>query len=196
MTTYNYDSNVPAANHSPKNDQGQMQTNAASISSLIGIDHIGFNVPSGGYHNIIHQAPQAADPATVAGVGQIYTKTVSGDQQLFYESGNGIINQLSFINTSSSAIENGYIWIGGVILMQWGRVSSTTNSSGTVTFPTAFPTACLNIECTPNYSSSLPSSQVCVIINRTSTPTTTTFKWNRITNSGQSTGFYWFAIGN
>jgi len=95
MTNVIYNIDIPDGPNNPSQDQPKMKTNTNSLKSLIEIDHIGFGNNQGGYHNIIHQPPQVSDPGVIAGVGQTYTKTISGDQQLFYESGLGVIGQIS-----------------------------------------------------------------------------------------------------
>lgn len=95
--TINYILGIPDAPNDPSVDQPDMKTNNDAIPQLIDIDHIGFNDTTfpNGYHDVIHQPPQVADPAAVPGIGQTYVKTVSGDQQLFFESGAGVISNLT-----------------------------------------------------------------------------------------------------
>lgn len=95
MTTYSFDDSIPDAANNPSQDQPLMKINNQSTAALIDVDHYGFNVANGGYHDVIHQPPVLANPAAIPGIGQTFTKTVSGDQQLFYESGNGVVSQLS-----------------------------------------------------------------------------------------------------
>jgi len=75
--TFAYFPNVPNAPDDPADDQPQMQINTASISSLISVDHIGFNTANGGYHNVIHFTSQGSDPAPIALIGQLYTKQIT-----------------------------------------------------------------------------------------------------------------------
>jgi len=99
-TNYDYTTDIPLSTNKPSVDQPNMQTNTNSINSIIGTDHITFEQATGsgvdGYHTVIHFLDQGStDPATTTGFGQIFTKTISGDQQLFYQSGNGVITQLT-----------------------------------------------------------------------------------------------------
>lgn len=96
MTNFSYVQGIPAANNNPSSDQPNMLTNTNSIYGLINVDHITFGMANGGYHNVIHFNNQGtSDPPLVSGFGQLYTKTISGDQELFYESGNGVIVQMT-----------------------------------------------------------------------------------------------------
>lgn len=197
MPTYTYDTTVPAANDAPKNDQPIMQTNTASISGLISQDHVGFNTPNGGYHTIIHQGPQGANPGAIVGIGQTYTKTISGDQQLFYESGAGIITQLTGPNTPLAA-NNGYMWLPGGILMQWGRKSFSGSGNQNVTINyvlegnIAMPNATFVAFATlhPTGSSVSSTAQISTT-NRSSSQFIVHY-----TGSGDYDEFQWLAIGN
>lgn len=55
----------------------------------------------------------------------------------------------AFQGTNRSLATNGYQKLPGGLIVQWGQVSSATNS-GTATFPIAFPTACLSIVASHN----------------------------------------------
>jgi len=194
MANFPYDQTVPAANHAPKNDQPTMQTNAASISGLIAVDHVGFNSQAtpGGYHKVIHFNNQGSDPGVVAGVGQLYTKTASSDQNLFYESGNGVITQLTGpvapvpkqVTPSAGNQKSGYTVLPGGILLQYG-LSNTVGTSIAITFPQTFSSQLMSIQLTGFSSSSFfyVSSQ-----------STSGFTINP-SGSSSSSSVYWVAIG-
>jgi len=158
VTNFDYIKNIPDGPNNPSVDQPKMKTNTNSINDLIGVDHITFNLNNGGFHTDIHISPQGADPAPFAGVGQLYTKTVGApaDQQLFYESGGGVINQLT--GGANSATVNGFTFLDGGILFQWGQYKITTpdtlNGFFIITFPTAFPTTLFSVVATPFFTSS------------------------------------------
>ena len=122
MTDFSYTLGIPNGPNDPSNDQPNMKINNDNISAIIGVDHVTFNQNNGGYHTDIHQIPLGGDPGAMSGIGQIYSKTLGSDQSLFYESGAGIITQLTGTNSSAFLQNtNGYIWIAGTILLQWGR---------------------------------------------------------------------------
>src|SRR2546430_8289315 len=133
-TNFTYTTNIPLATNEPSVDQPNMKINTNSINSIIGVDHLTFGTATGtqsdGYHKVIHSVPQVSDPVAIAGFGQVYTKTVSGDQQLFYESGGGVKTQLTGPNAVSAAA-TGYVWLPGPILMQWG--GGVVNAKGSST---------------------------------------------------------------
>jgi len=159
VATFSYENSVPNANNAPKNDQPDMLQNTQSISGLIAVDHIGFNIPNGGYHKIIHQmgsgTSSQSQNLTRSGVGAVYANkptniadinqflsgqytpdsTVTAtDTQLFSLTGGNVISQLTGSNLTDTATSDGYAWVGG-ILLQWGFVSSTSQTAtSTVTF--------------------------------------------------------------
>ena len=201
-----YYPNIPNPPNDPSVDVPDMQRNTNAIPQFLEIDHVGFNTNSNpnGYHKIIHQVPENVDPVTIAGIGQIYSKNVTVnsviDSQLFYKTALGGISQL----TGNSASQNGYQWIGGMLL-QWGIVNSTS-SSGTVSlsaFPNiVFPNNLFILSFTAKYNSSVgtPGSQATYAPDTSpanATPiSTTAFNWRLFTNSSDWRGFYWIAIGN
>lgn len=152
--SFNYTQPTPVGDNNPTADWQNMSTNSTSIQNLIAVDHIGFNTVPGGYHNVVHFFNQAADPGTIAGVGQEYTKTVGSDQQLFYESGLGIVTQLTGPNAPVSSA-NGYTWLPGGVLMQWGKLTGLVSGStgaNVITFATygiAFPNNCFTVNLQP-----------------------------------------------
>lgn len=174
----------------------------------LGVDHINNNGQPGsqpaGYHNVTHWVPQGSNPAPITGYGQLYSKTITPvvtDQALFWETGTGLIQQLT-TNITPLAANTGYTFIPGGIIIQWGTVSIPNVSSSnpppnrqtaTQTFPIPFPTACFIV--IPQYQASgtTISANTISIISKTKTD----FTWNNTASSVTNyPAFYWFAIGN
>jgi hypothetical protein len=198
-----YTQNIPDGPNNPSQDQPLMKANTNAIFTLIGTDHINFNLPNSGYHNVIRQPPipsMPPDPAMIAGINQLYAKNVTPDAtvtaaetQLFSITGSGKISQLTGRFTSGS---EGYVWSGG-ILFQWGFSSSLTT---TITFKTRA------VGCIP-----FPNNIFNVIIGLSDTgagvaggDVVTVSAYNLTLTSFQSIrrganlttdGFYWLAIG-
>lgn len=201
MSLIVYNRGIPNEPNDPSQDQPIMKRNTNSIddwTSLSG-DHFGFNVSLGGYHRYIHQPPQTA-PVSIAAIGQTYVKTVGSDVQLFYKSGAGVETQLTGPNAALAAA-NGYTWLPGKILMQWGinnlAVPSTTSSNFTQNFNIPFPNNCFYISGSGLYSSSnKPHSQISIGIRKSSLTNLTNFDYLPYTGSSDYIGFLWTAIGN
>lgn len=86
-----------------------------------------------------------------------------------------------------SLTSNGYYKFPNGLIIQWGYVSATgSTSSQTITFPIAFPNACLNVITQIDYSSSngFAAAYICVLSKSTT---------NFIANYTLSR--YWLAIG-
>lgn len=194
MSNFAYIQDIPNGPNNPSADQPNMRTNTNSIFLWTDVDHIGFEADNGGYHSVIHQPPKNGDPGAIVGIGQTYTKTISGDQQLFYESGGGIITQLTG-GAAPSPGPNGYVYLDGGILIQWGTVTPTSGNI-TVSFSTAninFPGNCFNVQVTRQRAASNPGASYSYWVNNASLSNT---GFTVINNDGHSYGIYWFAIGN
>lgn len=79
---------------------------------------------------------------------------------------------------------NGYAQLPSGLFIQWGVYSGATN--GTVTFPIAFPNACLSVTITARNTGAVCLNNI--------TPSTTSFYW-RDTAVAENTGIRWTAVG-
>lgn len=160
MPNFSFTRDIPFATHNPSSDQPIMQTNTNSEDSIWAVDHHGFNDNLGGYHNIIHQDPQLADPAAIPGIGQTYVKTVGSDVQLFYESGLGVVTQLSNSSTILPRVSVNFKVVATVVTIQssFNVTSVIRNALGsyTVNFTTALTDA-FYYPCISGQASSFPT---------------------------------------
>ncbi len=205
MTTFTYTTNIPDPPNAPSVDVPKMQVNTNSVSGLVAVDHIGFGVPNGGAHNQCQISSQSsvngAIPSGLIGNGfeTLYSSVKATSGELYFVRGaNPTGIQLTGPGTPQTTT-NGYTFLPGGLLIQWGTVS-TTSSSGTVTFATAniaFPNACFSVQTTAKYNSGVgvPGSQANYAPDSSSL-SSTSFSWTLITSSSSWRGFYWVAIGN
>ncbi len=173
-----------------------IRDNLDGTFQTLAVDHIDNNGNPGtkpaGYHNVIHSVPQGSNPAPVAGYGQLFCKTVNSftnDQALFWETGAGLIQQLT-VNLTPSAVTNGYTFLAGGIILQWGTATKTSGQA--VTFNITFPTACLCVLATVQsnttnrrfiYTSGYTTSQfISTIIDASGNTSSATFTWAAIGN--------------
>lgn len=130
-----------------------IRDNLDGTFQTLAVDHVDNNGSPGsqpaGYHKVIRQVPQTS-VSTVTGYNQVFagvpgtlvvngttTSAIpnNGDQQLYSLTGSGILAQL----TGYSATENGYCWIGG-ILLQWGIFAMLQNFvRQIINYPITFP---------------------------------------------------------
>ncbi len=203
---FTYNNGIPAANNDPSVDQPNMQTNTDSIDSIINVDHFSFETNFDGTHKQVQLRDSAgingAIPVGLQGNGweTIYSSPTAGAGELWFTRGASATGiQLTGPGTPS-AIQNGYTFLPGGILMQWGRriqAFASGSTTGTENFPRAFPKACFIVTTTPFVSfASLPSSQASINVRTSSLANLTNFDWQFYTGSNQYTGFDWIAIGN
>lgn len=175
-----------------------IRDNLDGTFQTLGIDHVnnngdtdnGLSGKPAGYHNIVRVVPQGSNPGAVAGYGQLFSKTVNSytnDQALFWETGGGLVQQLT-VNLTPSTATNGYTFLPGGLIMQWGTNNQGNNTF--VNFPIEFPTACLNVQATIKDTANRQFVY-------TNTYQTNRFKIALLDSDGvgTTTVFTWLAIG-
>jgi hypothetical protein len=217
-----YQPNIPTGSVKFNQDYLNVQGNFQQLNIAYGFDHVPFSNTSGlppapggqsGLHKVVHllaNSTIATNPATnypitpptpVPLTGEIFTTQsndgIATDTILWYLSEAGRLTQLTS-NFVPVASNNGYTFLPGGLILQWGQVTSTSTSQQTVTFATnniSFPNNCFAVFAQPYGSGNLAGSQATIQI-RKSTISNLSFQWRYITNSGEWTGFFWVAIGN
>jgi len=210
MSNIAYNRDIPNAPNNPSNDQPLMKINNNAIDSILKVDHHGFNDATNlsGFHTVIHQDAQTANPAPIAGppaIGQTYTRSITptggvADVQLFYLSALGVATQLTG-PSSVSATTNGYVYLPGGILMQWGvnltPISPGSNTTFSQNFNINFPNGSFIVTGNGLYANaSKPDSSGSLNIRQSVLGNKTKFDYQFYTNSSSYIGFTWFAIGN
>ncbi len=213
MPSFTYNLNIPATNNNPSVDQPNMLTNNNSINSILGVDHNSFNIANGGYHTVIHEVTQVADPAAIASVNQVYAKNYTPDStvtatdtQLFARTGLGSVSQLTGRLATGLVGTDGWAWMGGM-LIQWGTVSfsgGNAHETNTVTFQNRvsgaipFPTQLYEVIATLRVASSSETiaSNTIAVRNLSATSFEWVFNSSSATGSTKYPGFRWIAIGN
>lgn len=204
-----YNPNIPTGLIKLKIDYKNLQNNFKQLNDTYGVDHIPLTdnsglFPSGlnGVHKIVHLVPQSGTPTAFTSVGEIYTKSINSvqtDIALFYQTGAGREIQMT-MNVVPSATYNGYSFLPGGLLYQWGFVviAGSGTSSGVTNFPIAFPNNVISTVATPYYKGSAPNSgsSIGIKTDHTSGTSKTNFAWTVSTSSGAYDGFQWFSIGN
>ncbi len=140
MTNFPYNENIPDGPNNPSQDQPLMQENTNSISGIIEVDHGGFGENNGGIHNKVTM-PRISLPSSSSGQLILFTSAgASGSQLNMVRDGNASTNTALTPTgiTAPLRATNGYSWLPGKILMQWGFSAVTNNASGTITFPIPF----------------------------------------------------------
>lgn len=172
-----------------------IRNNLDGTFETLAVDHINNNGQPGsqpaGYHSVIHAVPQGGDPAAVTGYGQLYSKTINSvvtDQALFWETGGGIIQQLT-VNLTPSASNNGQTFLPGGLIMKFGTASGSSAGAFNVTYASAFPNNLFSLN---------------VSVAKAEVPTqydiapgfVTTAGFRLVIANNGAFNVYWIAIGN
>lgn len=195
MPNYNYTTDVPNPPNLPSTDVGSMQTNTNSINSWAQVDHFGFNAGNpGGYHKQATFLDEAA-PGVPAGLNSVlFSNLQGGNSWPFWQNALGSfqITGSASANNPSAAGLNGWTFLPGGFILQWGQFLFGAQS-GTILFATAninFPTNCLFVNSTLLTAVETQPSSIGV-----GAFATTGFSYKN-TGSGGYGGFEWIAIGN
>lgn len=198
MPTFNYTNDIPFSTHNPSTDQPDMLVNTNSIDSIINVDHYSFEQANNdGWHKQSTYVAQSA-PTTASLQGAVYTKDIgAGVTQLFYRrESNGTEIQLTGPGTPTFGATNGYTFLAGGLLLQWGSTTSGLTSTGVtdILFATSninFPSNCFNV--TAQMNQNVGATFACAI----TTVSNTGFRLRTFPPSTPNgTFFYWMAIGN
>ncbi len=154
-----YNTNIPNATQSPSVFPGQATTNWTRLKTLVNADHQ-FNdsaAANDGYHKVVRWVNQAGalydnTPTPIAGVGQLYTKSVTTSagttEELCYHQGTGgaASNEvcLSLLPIRAYANFDGRGTNGVATLNSSFNITSITRTAAgfyTIVFPTAMPSS-------------------------------------------------------
>lgn len=197
-------------------DYKNILNNFTALNDIFQVDHVALDANTRlGFHQSVHLISQSVGvypptpPATVANVGQVFSASVNDGYgtgtALFFLSGGGNLRQLTS-NITPVQAQNGYTFLPGGIVMQWGiqALDGTSSQTGTTLFATAnrnFGTACFNVQLTLISRGVLPgpptptnSSNNSLFIVKNSV-STTQFQWKFNGGSNDFDFFFWTAIG-
>ncbi len=193
-----YQPGVPTGTVPLNQDYLNLQENFTQINNQFLIDHVPLTstsgIPPNGYHKAIHLVQQAA-PVAVADVGEIWCTTAndgySSDTLFFQKTGLNLNTQLSRNFQPTVAGGNGYTFIPGGLVYQYGSSSAVTNSSSTtITFPIKFTANVFSIQLT-----AVTNDNSTIRLSLLNSPTLTQFTTTQ-TSSSHFINLYWVAIGN
>jgi len=192
---FNYDPTIPNPPNDPADDVSIMQTNSSSISGLIAVDHVGFNVAAGGTHKQVtfssNNIPSATPtfPTAFTALPTLYAGTPNKAQLFFYppvSSAAGSKDQYKLTGTGSVLL------LGGIIL-KWGLVTiGNGNQTEATTFVTDFPNNCFNVQLTPT---SNPAGLTSGNYPGVATQSVSGFTASR-NGTGTALTYFYTAIGN
>ncbi len=195
-----YDPNQPNPNDDLDVSQPKLLLNSQQLDIVFGVNHFKFSDLSGnaGKHTFVELVGVSVDPVAGSGENVLFSKSVAGKTQMFYRRSSGGPIQLTGPETPVIA-DNGYTFLPGGIMLQWGRIASTNNSYTQLNFATGnvnFLNDCFQVWTQVVGDLSIPSASANIVIDPTSLDRFG-FKWAFIKSGSTShyTGFYWAAIG-
>ena len=183
--------NIPLSTDDPSVSQGQFLGNMQAATTVVAVNHVGFNESGQGKHTFLQMPEQVSAPTTAANEGGLYTKEGpdSGVTELFFRrESDGAEIQLT---GDFDPVTNGEIVFPGGLIMKWGTVTGVLNPIAVV-YTTPFPTATLNVQLTAASSSGLGSENTAVVSSSTLTAAGFSFR----KDPAISNPTYWLAIGH
>ena len=208
-----YQPGIPTGIVPLNEDYINLQNNFQQLDTSFGVDHTPFSQAINfGYHEVVHLIPssntatnppnnQPITPVTpVAGIGELFCAQINdgidADEALFYQSGGNKLIQLTR-NFVPLLAANGYTFVAGGLMIQWGFVSVPVSATAIINFATNnknFPSNCFAVFTTITDNSASPAVPGTVSV---SLVTPTSFKYTaNYSTSAKYNGFYWMAIGN
>lgn len=137
-----YSPNIPLSSDDPKVSQSQLNSNFSKINTDFNVDHQQFTASSnsGLHKKITFQNVQVADPNLASPLASLYTKSVSGVTQLFFQNDNGAGDVFQLTNLPVVTVGTNYsILTPWNILIKMGFSASTPITFSGAAF-TAGPT--------------------------------------------------------
>lgn len=156
-----YDPSIPQSGDRPSVSQAQLLNNFTELNTVFNIDHVAFNATSDrGEHLQVTLNSTVADPGLGDPKVSLYTKTIAGDSELFFEKfDNGaaanLVQQMTNLPTTTAANAGtaggniSYIDTPWGFRILWGLTNSFSGSA-TVIVPVG--TTILNYQLTGNVS--------------------------------------------
>lgn len=150
-----YNNSIPQSSERPSDSQTELLGNFQALKTYLDRNHVAIATPSGdvdeGKHKFCQFPVQATIPAgLIATDATIYSKAVSGNSEMFfspdasgdeYQLTTSSSANIATFGTNTTYVANnngGWTFLAGGLIMMYGRRTSP-GSSGTVTFPFAFP---------------------------------------------------------
>ncbi len=194
--TFKYDGNIPNPPADPADDVGQMQINSASISSLLAVDHVGFNVAGGGQHKQVTFNSNNV-PASPTTPPILFTNTVGSLAQLFFYSGAQANSADQYYIASpgggTGQTETSTMMLGGLILKT--GIVTVTGGPTNVTFVKKFNNTCLTVVAQPINAGAPTVVNDYVYVSNASATLFQATAVRRTSAVSNTVGFYYIAIG-
>lgn len=153
-----YNPNIPQPTDRPSASQAQLLANFQQLNTIFDAEHITFNATddNGEHKKISLNAPLGADPNLPDPKASVYTKTVAGDSELFYEKYNNTTTANEVRQITNLPITNGvrfggtqYTWLSPWGMRFTSGITGVFTGSITDNYLTAFTSVVFCVVATP-----------------------------------------------
>lgn len=208
-----YQPSIPTGTVNLDIDYQNIQGNFQQLDTTYGTDHVAYSQAlNNGYHTVVHLVANSTvasnppnnyppvPPPIVPLAGGLYTTQSNDgfglDEMLWFRGGAGPVKQLTS-NFLPVANTNGYTFLPGGLVLQWGVVPPNTNITTTVTFTLsgniAFANNIFGVQVTRQRPTADPGSSYEFYVDNSTISKT---QFQIINRDGHSYGYYWMALGN
>ncbi len=154
-----YNASIPNSTDRPSDSASQIKANFTALNTIFGEEHITYNAASnnGEHKKITFNDILAADPNLSDPKASLYTKTIAGDSQLFFENFDvggavNVIRQMTDLPVTTGVKHGGTEWsfltpFGFRITM---GLTAAFSGTSTDTFITPFTTVIYTSIATPS----------------------------------------------
>lgn len=203
-----YDNTIPKSTDLISNSQAQLLENfsqldkqfgsSATVSGGVG-DHIAFSSASNnGYHQQVRFPNAPSEPTATGTISAIFPllNATTGQQELYFKNssteyaGSGKTQLTGPVTASAS----GSAYLPGGIIIKWG--TATITGAQSVSFSSAFPTACWSVVCQTVDASGPTSANTFIYLNSIGTSSFAAVAVRRTSLASATAGLYYIAIGN
>jgi len=196
MTIPHFTQGIPPDGSSLGNTKANIRNNLDGTYQTLSVDHYNQNSANVGKHKFIRFPIQATPNPSTTGANELFlfngTSVIDGPNNLFFNAPGTTVGSTQSVQMTRNVIPigntNGFTWLPGAILFQWGFVTPI-NNSGTISFNTSFTSACFNVQLT------LSGLGVFNTPPGVTAKSTTTFSYRYDGNAPGTFSFYWTAIG-
>lgn len=133
--------NIPASGQTLGQTRDDIRNNFTNYNDTISVNHVAPNATGAGKHKFVQMPEQGTAPATAVNEMALYTRELSGRSTLYLRQENsGSSIQMSGVTPALSG-NNGYTFLPGGFLIQWGTHAIASGSTATsigISFPILF----------------------------------------------------------
>ena len=180
----------------PSNTASQFRTNFTALDNIFANNHYKFDDPTvanRGFHKFSTYVEQGAGPATAAGMIALYCKSYGSQDCLYFRRPGSGAEILLTGPSGPVQAANGYTFVPGGILIQWGKLIAVPIANTNYSFNIHFSGNVYQVFVTPISNSASNQPTVCW----TGTPAAGSFNVRRPAGTLEpaTVDVSWFAIG-